>query len=104
MDKDHIIGLIVGFAITGWLSYVTNNVGEAKHERDEMRKDIQYVKIDVGENKEGIAHIWVYNDTKDAKEKEEMKENFRFALDMIDKQHENEIAIKDLEILILKEK
>lgn len=104
MDWKGISATVIGAIILGWLSYVTSSVGEAKHERDEMRKDIQYVKIDVTENKSGIAHVWEYNDTKDAKEKEEMKENFKFALDMIDQQHENELAIKDLEILILKEK
>lgn len=102
MDWKGIMATVVGSIIIGALMFVFNSIGEGKHERDEMRKDIEYVKEDVTENKDGIAHIWVYNDSKDAKEKDEMKESFKFALDMIQSQHETELKLKDLEIQLLK--
>jgi len=105
MDKDHIIQLVVGFAVTGWLGYVTNNVGVGTHERDELRKDMQYVKIDVSENTvlatEGLVNVWKYNDSEKDKKESEMKESFKFALEMIQKQHSTELEVKNLEIKFL---
>ena len=101
MDWKAIAGTVMGAIVLAWLGYVTSSVGEAKHERDEMRKDIQYVKIDVGENKEGIKHIWEYNDAKDKQEKAELKEEFKFAVDMIESANATRLEVKELEIRIL---
>ena len=97
------MGSVIGSIVLAWLAYVTMSVGEAKHERDEMRKDIFYVKKDVEENKAGVAHIWVYNDAKDKEEKAELKEEFKFAVEMIEAANATRLELKDLEIKILED-
>ena len=101
MDWKGIAAVVIGSLIIGWLGSVQSGLSEGKHERDIMGRDVAHNTGAIRNVEEGVAHVWTYNDGKDAKEKEEMKESFTFALDMITHQHETELKVKDLEIKIL---
>lgn len=100
MEKENIIQLVVGFALTGWLTYVTTGVGEGKHERDIQGQKIQMNKERVEAANGSTLKLWDEWDEKNKKERDEMRDEMTkemtFALELINRINELEVEVEKL--------
>lgn len=103
MDKNTIVQIVIGGIVTiilTWLGNVNSSVSEAKHERDLMSKDIEYVKLMMEERNESLLKLWNEWDEKNKSEKrenkEELMEEVKFMLEIKKDISEIEVELQKL--------